>query len=118
MKVLLIEDNIETAEALGMLIGQCGHEARAATSAAEALTLAKEWEPDIVFLDIGLPEMDGYLLANLLRAEGLTKAKIVALSGYRPDESRLNSLDIDAYLLKPVRLEVLLHHLEAPAQAK
>lgn len=111
MKVLIIEDNPDTAEAFGMLIQQCGHEIKIAATANAALNIAKEWQPEVVFLDIGLPEMDGYLLATLLRAEGLTKAKIVALSGYRPDENRLNSLDIDAYLLKPVRLDVLLQHL-------
>ena len=111
MKVLIIEDNPDTAEAFGMLIRQCGHEINIAGTAADALRMAKEWQPEVVFLDIGLPEMDGYLLATLLRAEGLTKAKIVALSGYRPDEHRLNSLEIDAYLLKPVRLDVLLQHL-------
>ena len=118
MKVLIIEDNPDTAEAFGLLISQCGHETRIAHDASTAVALSKEWSPEVVFLDIGLPEMDGYLLANLLRTEGLTKAKIVALSGYRPDENRLSSLDIDAYLLKPVRLEVLLKHLEtSPSSA-
>ena len=118
MKVLIIEDNPDTAEAFGLLITQYGHETRIAHDASSAVSLSKEWSPEVVFLDIGLPEMDGYLLANLLRNEGLTKAKIVALSGYRPDESRLSSLDIDAYLLKPVRMEVLLKHLEtSPSSA-
>ena len=78
------------------------------------MALAQVWQPDVVFLDLGLPGENGYSLARRLRAEAhLEQALIVAQSGYIDDEQRRIASGIDAHLLKPVTMQTLCDILTA-----
>lgn len=104
-RVLVIEDNVDAAEALGMFLEVIGHAVRIAHSGRDGITLAHEWRPEIVLSDIGLPgEMDGYQVARALRAVAGTSAYLVALSGYgqQQDKERAMAAGFDAHMTKPV----------------
>ncbi|QJR12962.1 Sensor histidine kinase RcsC [Usitatibacter rugosus] len=103
-KILVVDDSRDSAEALAVLLEQSGHQVVAAFSAREALVKAKAFVPDVVFLDIGLPEMDGYSLARKMREMPETKsARILALTGYGQVEHREHALasGFDDHLTKP-----------------
>ncbi len=83
MRVLVVDDNVDSAYLLRELIKVCGHEPATANSSTHALDLAIQWRPELVFLDRGMPDEDGYQLASRLRNEAqLRSARIVAVSGY------------------------------------
>jgi CheY-like chemotaxis protein len=108
MRILIVDDNSDTAFLLSELVKLCGHEAAMAHGADEALAKSKEFNPELVFLDIGLPGCNGYRLAPKLRAEaGLTSSRIVAYSGYKDDADLRLAAGIDTHLLKPVSFEQL-----------
>ncbi len=108
MRVLIVDDNIDTAFLLAELVKLCGHEAETAMTSEEAVAKGQEFEPELVFLDIGMPGCNGYRLAPRLRGEaGLANARIIAYSGYKDDPDLRLSAGIDAHLLKPVSLERL-----------
>ncbi len=103
-RVLLIEDNVDAAEALRMLLALHGHEVTVAADGVAGLEAARSLRPDAVLCDIGLPgAMDGYAVARTLRAESMT-ALLVALSGYGQEEDRRRSREagFDLHLVKPV----------------
>jgi two-component system CheB/CheR fusion protein len=103
-RVLVADDNIDAAESLCLNLQVLGHETRAAFDGEEALTLAREFQPDVVFLDIGMPKLDGYEACRRLRAEpwahGMT---LVALTGWGQAEDRRRTLEagFDYHLVKP-----------------
>lgn len=104
-KILIIEDNEESAETLQLLLTLNGHEARAATSGSAALALLLEWIPDTILCDIGLPEMDGYAVCRKIKADPRLKAcRLIALTGYSADEDvrRARDAGFDLHLVKPV----------------
>lgn len=107
MRILVIDDNVDCAYMLKALIELCGHETEAVTTAEEGLRRAQEWQPNLIFLDIAMPSTDGYGLATELRAEALDSTKIVAVSGYKPDEAQCAAAGIDDYLMKPPSLKQL-----------
>lgn len=110
-KVLLVEDNKDAAETLQLLLEATGHEVVIAHSGQDALKLARDTSPAVLFLDIGLPGMDGYELAAKLRAFPETASSIfVALTGYGQAEDRLraNKAGFDHFLVKPVMLADVL----------
>jgi CheY-like chemotaxis protein len=109
-RVLVVDDNVDAAQALALVLQLDGHEVRAAFGAAEALGCALESPPDVVLLDIGLPEMDGYAVARELRRKPeLAGVRLVALTGYGQPEDRERARDagFDAHLVKPVDPELL-----------
>jgi CheY-like chemotaxis protein len=115
--VLVVEDNEDAAEALALLLRAWGHEVRVARDGPAALQTAKEYQPDFVLLDLRLPGMDGYQVAQRLRAEGgLGKARLVAITGYEPqkDGRRFADAGIDDLLTKPVDPEALHKALSHP----
>ncbi|HKV13009.1 MAG TPA: PAS domain-containing protein [Thermoanaerobaculia bacterium] len=108
--ILLVEDNQDAAAALAELLGIWGHQVRVAYDGPAALEAAKASPPEMVLLDIGLPGMDGYEVARLLRGlPGLARATIVALTGYGQESDRRRSelAGIDHHLVKPVDVEHL-----------
>ena len=108
MKALIIDASIDTAEMFAYLLRHCGHEVHTADEPQAALDIARTQKPDIIFLDIGLPAMDGYTLAQKLRNEpAIDGVKIVALSGRMVDEARFKESGIDKFLLKPVGVKTL-----------
>ena len=103
-RVLVADDNRDTVELMETILTQCGHELRCAFDGPGALSICEEFKPDIVFLDIGLPGMDGYEVAQRIRAlPAGTSTRIVAVSGYVRDADRARALEsgCNAHLAKP-----------------
>jgi two-component system CheB/CheR fusion protein len=116
-RVLVIDDNVENAEALGDLLTLAGHEVRIANDGPSGLTLAREFHPEVVFCDIGLPEMDGYEVAHRMRSDdALRDAYLVALSGYVRAEDRARSAEagFDHHLAKPASWDAIERLVTAP----
>ncbi len=109
-RVLLVDDNEDARELLAGLLAVQGYQVEAAGDAAGALDLAARWQPQVVVLDLGLPEIDGWELARRLRKiEGLAKVRIIALTGYGSERDRERSREagIDEHLLKPIEISQL-----------
>jgi PAS domain S-box-containing protein len=109
-RILLVEDNVDAADALAELLRLWGHEVEVAHDGAKAVRSAGAIRPDVVLLDIGLPGMDGYQVADALRRlPELQGALIVALTGYGQESDRQRSAraGFDYHLVKPVDLEEL-----------
>jgi CheY-like chemotaxis protein len=99
----VVDDNEDAAESLAVLLRMGGHDVRVAHDGPGALALAREWSPEAVLLDIGLPGMSGYDVARALRAAG-GRPLLVALTGYgqREDRRRAQEAGFDLHFVKPV----------------
>jgi PAS domain S-box-containing protein len=110
LRVLVVDDNRDAAESLGMLLGMLGHDVRLAHDGAGALEAFGDGPADVVFLDLGMPGMDGYEVARRLRQShtGAT-AYVVALSGYgQPgDRRRTREAGFDTHLVKPADIDAI-----------
>jgi signal transduction histidine kinase len=108
-RVLLVDDDLDNAEAFSTYLRVKGHVTTIARSGEEALVLAGEAAPDVVLLDIGLPGIDGYETCRRLRARG-SRALVAALTGWGQDEDRRRtaSAGFDQHLVKPVSPETVL----------
>jgi two-component system CheB/CheR fusion protein len=112
--VLLIEDNVDTCESLSVALGLIGHQVCTAHDGKTGIATAHELKPDVVLCDIGLPDIDGYEVARMLRwDETLGSTRLIALSGYaRPeDKRRAKEAGFDAHISKPPELEELTEML-------
>ncbi|MEA3208282.1 MAG: hypothetical protein QOE70_1339 [Chthoniobacter sp.] len=110
LRVLIVDDNADTAQALARLLARIGHQIVLAHDGAQALERAREQAPQAILLDIGLPGMDGFEVAQRLRGEpSCSGALIIAVTGYGQDEDRQRALDagFDHHLVKPVDLDEL-----------
>jgi len=104
LRVLVVEDNRDSAESLAEMLGLWGHQVHIAFDGVAALELAERHRPDLVLSDIGLPGMDGYELARRLRdGRGPARAVLVALTGYGRDDDKRRALEagFDHHLVKP-----------------
>jgi signal transduction histidine kinase/ActR/RegA family two-component response regulator len=109
-RVLIVDDNLDVAESLSMILEILGHHVRAAHDGPEALATARANRPDVMLIDIGLPGMNGYDVARAVREEAaLGGVVLVALTGYGTDEDRARSFaaGFDYHLVKPVNVEAL-----------
>ena len=109
-RLLVVDDNKDAAESMSMLLEMWGHEVAFAFDGPSALETAEQWQPEAVFLDIGLPGMDGYEVAERLRELPHAKdAVLIAITGYGQDDDRLRSVraGIDHHLVKPVAPDAL-----------
>lgn len=104
-RILIVDDNITAAESLGKLLELRGHTIARAYTGTDALDTAREYDPDIIILDIGLPDMDGYEVAQHLRKEEF-KSALIALTGYGLDEDKVRAKEsgFDYHLTKPIGL--------------
>jgi signal transduction histidine kinase len=111
-RILVVDDNTDAADSLALILSMDGHKAEPVYDARTALTRAGSFAPEVILLDIGLPEMDGYEVARRLRAGG-SRAQLVALTGYGrlQDVERAKAAGFDAHLVKPVDLQLLLGRL-------
>jgi PAS domain S-box-containing protein len=103
-RLLVVDDNRDAADSLAMLLRLQGHEVRVTHDGPAALGLAPTFRPDVVFLDIGMPGMDGYEVARRLRQQpGLEKVVLAALTGWGQKEDRRRTADagFDHHLVKP-----------------
>jgi signal transduction histidine kinase/DNA-binding response OmpR family regulator len=104
-RVLIVDDNIDAAETLAMMLELLGQQTRQAHEGNGALKAAQEYNPDVIFMDIGLPGLSGHEVVMRMRRElGMTDAYIIALSGYGTEEDRRKSFHagFDTHLVKPL----------------
>jgi DNA-binding response OmpR family regulator len=103
-RVLVVDDNVDAATALAVLLRAMGHEVFVAHDARAALADLSRIRPDIALLDIAMPDMTGYELARQVRARLGAAVRIVALTGFGLAEDRVRALDagFDQHLVKPV----------------
>jgi CheY-like chemotaxis protein len=122
-RVLVVDDNRDAADSLAALLRLQGHEVRVAHGGPAALELAKDYRPELVFLDIGMPRMDGYEVARRLRQQpGLGDVCLVALTGWGQEEDRRRGKEagFDYHLTKPAEpavVQQLLASLPEPRRA-
>jgi signal transduction histidine kinase/ActR/RegA family two-component response regulator len=121
LKVLVVDDNQDAADSLAMLLSLEGHAVEAVYDPHEAVAITPIFSPHVVFLDIGLPEMNGYEVARRLRDAGI-RAHLVALTGYgqHEDIARAMRAGFDKHLVKPVdldKLKAVLRGVEPSANA-
>jgi PAS domain S-box-containing protein len=116
-RVLVVEDDHDSAQSLAMLLQLWGHRVEIALDGPRALDSARSFEPEIVLLDIGIPGLDGYEVAERLRSEHGADLKLVALTGYgrEDDRKRAHDAGFDWHLTKPLeppRLREMLARLD------
>ena len=117
-RVLLVDDNIDSSEVMGELLGVMGHEVFLANDADRALALARAHRPDTIILDIGMPKVDGYALARMLRDDPLfATTRLIAHTGYGsdPDRQKTRAAGFDFHLVKPANFDELERSLR-PSQ--
>ncbi len=110
LRVLVVDDNKDAAESLATLLELWGHEVKRVYDGSRALDVSASYRPEVIFLDIGLPGMDGYAVAGRLRGMPETaRAVLVAVTGYGQEEDRRRSrrAGFDHHLVKPVAPETL-----------
>ena len=103
-RILVVDDNADAAETLAMLLRSAGYDVRTAAEAEAALAVIESWRPELAVLDIGLPGMNGYKLANRIRSNWQTAdLKLIALTGYGRESDSDNALKsgFDVHLAKP-----------------
>ena len=117
-RVLVIEDNADVRESLGLLLTMWGHGVEFATDGMDGLQRAYDGEPDVALIDIGLPGLSGYEVARRIRegnSEWAQGVKLVALTGYGRDADRTEALEagFDSHLVKPINPEILARTIQA-----
>jgi CheY-like chemotaxis protein len=112
MRILVADDNRDTAETLSVLLQMMGHQVRAAGDGAEAIDMAASFEPMVVLLDIGMPKVNGYEAASRIR-QLVPKALLIATTGHgQPEDVRMAAAaGFDHHLVKPVKPEQVQHLL-------
>jgi signal transduction histidine kinase/CheY-like chemotaxis protein/GAF domain-containing protein len=115
-RVLVVDDNPDAAKTLAEALAEAGHEVRTAGDGPSALQLVDTFVPNIAFLDVGLPAMDGFELAALLRSvPSLVHTPLVAITGYARDDDRQRALEsgFSEHLAKPLALDRVLECIES-----
>jgi len=118
-RILIVEDDIDLAQGLSILLQLAGHSVETETDGASALARSAEFRPEAVFLDLGLSGMDGFEVARRLRSELGASPVLVALTGYSQAEDRIRTAraGFDHHLVKPVALEEI-HRILATLDEK
>jgi CheY-like chemotaxis protein len=120
-RILVVDDVEAAASLLGRVLESMGHETRIAHDGPKALAIAKEYRPDVILLDLGMPGMSGFVVARLLRAQvGFEGITLIAVTGHGREEDRRQAPEagFDHHLLKPVsadHMRVLLDQLPVPS---
>lgn len=111
-KVLIIDDDLALCESLKLMLDPKEFTVTSASSGSEGIQLCQEWQPDVVVLDLLMPEMDGWEVASRIRS--FSDVPIIVLSAVSKPELVAKALDegIDEYLIKPVPGTVLAAHLK------
>jgi CheY-like chemotaxis protein len=109
-RILVVDDNVDAAESLAMLLGHMGQDVRVAHDGLAALKTVQVFRPQLVFLDLGMPGMDGFEVARRVRKQfGREKPVLIALTGWGQDEDRRRTREsgFDDHLVKPVEPQTL-----------
>jgi CheY-like chemotaxis protein len=109
-RILIADDNQDAADSLSMLLQLAGHDVRVAHLGRAALALAEAFRPDTAVLDIGMPDLSGYEVAQMLRREPwATKMQLIALTGWGQHDDRRRAMEagFDHHLVKPVDTDQL-----------
>ncbi|MBD8532043.1 MULTISPECIES: PAS domain-containing protein [unclassified Massilia] len=120
IRILVVDDNVDAALTLAMILEASGHLTRVAHDGIAALALAREFLPQVAFLDIGMPGLNGYETASAMRrTPGLEDVTLVALTGWGTESDRLRSSDagFDHHLTKPAQLSAVQDLLNSLAHA-
>ena len=119
MRVLVVDDNEDAANSMADVLRFMGHHAEVAFSGTQAMHMAEDVEPDLVLLDIGLPEIDGYEVARRLRRSTRRKVRLVAVTGYgaESDKRQAREAGFDEHVVKPVMPETLSAIIERARQS-
>lgn len=114
-RVLAVEDDPDVAESFRLLLELTGSEVRSVPNGPTAIDTARQFRPNIAFIDIDLPGMDGYELARRLRREHGNDLRLFALTGFgqQRDKERAKEAGFDLHLVKPLDVEVLDRLLRA-----
>jgi len=118
LNVLVVDDYVDATRALERLLRVMGHTASVGPPGRTGIELAQRLHPDVILLDIGLPQMDGYSVAKHLRSLG-SSTRIIALTGYGADPARERVRDagMDGHLVKPVDADDLVAAIQGLAKA-
>jgi PAS domain S-box-containing protein len=119
-KILVADDSQDGADSLAFLLKAAGHDVHTAYDGSAAIRLAEQLQPDVVLLDIGMPEVSGYDVARAIRRESWGRTmRLIALTGWGQAEHRRRSLEVgfDDHLVKPVELDVLESLLQMGTEA-
>ena len=117
-RILIIDDNADTASTLALLLEQRGSQTRTASDGLEALEVAEQFRPDVALLDIGLPKLNGYDVCRRIREKpGGKKVLLVAVSGWGKEEDRRKSREagFDAHLVKPAEADAIMRLACSPS---
>jgi len=115
-RILVVDDNVDAAEAVAMLLESEGHEVRMAHTGRSAVSETLRWAPEAVLLDIGLPDIDGFDVAREIVALALEpRPQLIALSGHgsASDLQAARDAGFDQHLLKPAEPDVLFALFQA-----
>lgn len=112
LRILVVDDNPDSADMLAMSLQMMGHDVRALYDPLQVVSSALEFHPDLAFLDVGMPVLNGFALAAQLRVQqwrGGKRPRLVALTGWGQDEDRRRSEDagFDDHLVKPADLDLI-----------
>jgi CheY-like chemotaxis protein len=116
-RILVVDDNLDSAKSLALMLRMMGNETRTANDGLEALEIAADYEPNLIMLDIGMPRLNGYETARRIRDEKWGRdIVLVALTGWGQEEDRRKSHEagFDSHIVKPIEpdsLEKLLSSL-------
>jgi CheY-like chemotaxis protein len=114
LRVLVVDDNVDAAQSLGLLLEESGHDVQTAYDGPTALKIALDYRPNVVLLDIGLPGIDGFEVAKRLRQQpDLRSVVLVAMTGYGQitDKQRSQEAGFDHHLVKPANFGKVLQIL-------
>ncbi len=119
-RVLVVDDNVDSAESLGQLLGLLGNEVRTAHDGETGVRAAAEFRPAVVLMDIGMPKLNGYEAARRIREQPWGRAMVlVALTGWGQDDDRRRTREagFDHHLVKPVEVAALMRLLAGTPRA-
>ena len=109
-RILVVDDNRDAADSAGMLLALWGHQVKVAYDGPTAIAVARDYQPELCLIDLGMPGMDGFSVASALRQEpGLRDSRLIAMTGFDREIERKSSRDagFDNFLVKPVEVSAL-----------